>query len=840
MAGNLAYDGGFSTNAPAVYDTTGNTDSQHLLSAYLGGFTDGTKDQVASVRTAFTPEVNGSTDHAAQLAARENTSLANGFRSMMASMTIADLESSAGYLHFKNRIDTIRPMVAAAAIQGDQINGSRPLIRTDSVATAPSDQSFPQVVALSSSQDVLPKIQEQLKKAGQIMASGDIEAGKASFRQAIEMADKNYNATKTVAEIRQLQNMLTTNSFNGKTLTQEERMSVHSEILNRFASAALPYQLRSGSLAKDQAGYATVLRQYEQNEAAEVAYKDAVQKADAIPVAEMRQQLKLIAEEMGRTNNTEYQNFLSSFSQNLLGGKDAQGNEVPGAIKLPVTARKDLLEFYIRPATQQDGSVMMSNGTARDGTPRFVPDTKTVFKPEEALKVADEITAKYKQVLDIDLAKEPAKDAELQVFRATIDANLPAEILARRKEKSYGWDTTVSNVAAAGVGLLGTALLARFGLGRVAAKAMPSLFKAGAAGGELTILGKTAEFATSGALASVTRNQMMTNYFDRKDETLTMSIANGFASTFGARAFFQAPKLLGDKVLLRGFTTETALARATKMVGDDGVAQLAKLKELTPGMIVPKGVTTFEQWAAGVSASERAAGIGNMAKVLEPATKTSWFNPLSKANAIIGQPFRSAEALTSGGITARRFWSGALATGAITTVTDAADSYSRLWPKYLNGEIKDDQGNKIEANFHNMVVLPIYKGPLDNSFVGGALVGGLYVKPGTMLVKPWGESFLSAGRRTSIPGKVWETVTTPIKSTGKVGAGLISGSTPGYLLRIASPKGSDIGLTLAKNLQIQSARVMQQSNDSETVGIYDRQLKLNAEKVKDRPFTKRQ
>lgn len=832
MAENVAYDSGIGVNHAPANDTGGNTGDSHLLTAFLSGFTGSVKDQISSILRTPPAEVRANIDQSAQLAAKETAALANSFKRMMASMTVADLEASAGYQRFKNRMQVVTPSIAAAVYQGDRFNPNQPVIRTDNLAAAQTDQP---VTTTANSQDILPKIQERLKKAGEIMAAGDIEAGKAAFRQAIDMADKNYNATKTVDEIRQLQNMLTTNTFNGKTLTQEERMAVHSEILNRFAAAALPFQLRSGSILKDQAGYATVLRQYEQNEAAEVAYKDAIQKADAIPVAEMRQQIKLIAEEMGKTNNPEYINFLTGFSQNLLGGKDAEGNEVPGAIKLPITARKDLLEFYIRPTMQQDGTAMMSTGTAKDGTPRFVPDTNTVFKPEKALLVADEVTAKYKQILNIDLAKDPSKDAELQVFRATIDANLPEALRARREEKSYGWDSSWSNIAAAGVGLFGTAILGKFGLGRVAAKAMPSLFKAGAAGGELTVLGKTAEFATSGALASVTRNQMMTNYFDRKDETLTMSFANGFASTIGAKAFFQAPKLLGDKVFLRGFTAEAATARATKMVGPDGIAQLAKLKELQPGLVVPKGVTTFEQWAAGVSTSERATAIAAMAKKLEPASTFAKFNPVSKGYAILGQPITSAETLTAGGITARRAWAGVLATGGVTTFTDAADSYSRLWPKMLNGEATDALENKIEPTFHNMVVLPFYKEVGDSSILGGAIVGGLFGKPGALFLKPWA---VSATNRTSMVGKALETVWTPFKSGSRFVYGGFSGATPEYFLRLASPKGSDIGLILSNNLQIQSAQILKNLNDRTLVSIYDLQLQLNEEQLKDRQFTK--
>ncbi len=194
-------------------------------------------------------------------------------------------------------------------------------------------------------------------------------------------------------------------------------MKIHGELLNRFAASVLPYQLRSGSMAKDQAGYATVLRQAEQNAAAEEAYKDAIQKADAIPVAEMMKQVQLIKDEMRRTNNnSEYVNFLSGFSQNLEGGKDAEGNEVPGAIKLPITARKDLIEFYIRPSMQADGTAVMSS-PAKDGTVRFIPDANVVFKPEEAKNLADQVTSKYKELYNIDLGKDPAKDAEFQVLK---------------------------------------------------------------------------------------------------------------------------------------------------------------------------------------------------------------------------------------------------------------------------------------------------------------------------------------------------------------------------------------------------------------------------------------
>ncbi len=248
-----------------------------------------------------------------------------------------------------------------------------------------------------------------------------------------------------------------------------------------------------------------------------------------------------------------------------------------------------------------------------------------------------------------------------------------------------------------GVGLVGTAILSRLGAGRLAAKALPALFEGGTAAGKLTATGKVAEFVSSGALASVTRNQMMTNYFDRKDETLTMSIANGFASTFGARALYQAPKLLADKVFLRGFTTEVATARAAKMAGPDGVAQLAKLKELQPGLVVQKGVSTFEQWAAGVSASERATAISTMAKTLEPASLIS--RALKLPYNLLGQPLTAAKDLSYSGIGFRRALAGGFALGGVNTVMDAANHYSREWPRILNGEINEKDGSKVQATF---------------------------------------------------------------------------------------------------------------------------------------------
>ncbi len=821
MVGNISYDGAIDSSVALQGDTTGNTDSAHLLSDFLNGAADGVKTTVidifgrpraiekALIADSKEPvvSIDAKIADSDRLAATENTALANAFRKMIATLSVADLQASQSYQHFIHRFKE-------GGVQGS-VNRSeqniQPAMRRENVAAEP---------------DGLPKIQEQLKKAGDLIKSGEVESGKIAFRQAIDMADKNYDATKTVQEIRQLQEMLKTGNFNGKQLTEDERMQVHAELLNRFAAAVLPYQLRSGSMLKDQAGYATVLRQTEQNSTAEAAYKDAIEKADALPIAEMKTQVQLIAEEMGRAyQNNEYTKFLTDFSQNLLGGKDADGNDVPGALKLPISARKDLIEFYVRPTMQADGSAMMGNPD-KNGIPRFIADQSVVFKPEEADKLVDQVTAKYKEIYNFDLVQDPAKDVEFQVFRATIDNNLPEAIRQKREEKTYGFDSSLSNLAAMGVGLFGTAVLSKFGAGRLVAKALPGLFEEGAVAGQLNGLGKAAEFVTSAALASVTRNQMMTNVFDRKDETLAMSIANGFGSTFGARAFFSAPKLLADKVFLRGFTSEVATARAAEMVGPDGALQLSKLKELQPGLVIPKEITTFGQWSARVSESERATAIAKMADQLQPA---GWADKLNLPNNILGQPFRAAETLSSSGINMRRMWAGGLAAGGVNTVMDAGSNYSRLWPKILSGEAYDDNGNKIMPTFADMVVKPIYKAPNDNSFMDGMMLGAFIAKPGSLLIKPF--SALNPMANPSIGKKAWATLGMPITIVGRTVDAL-----PRYMLSQPGPAVSEIGGAFTNSLKMQAWQVIPNYVGQDVVKIYDEQLQRNNEKLKDRKF----
>ncbi|MBX9952345.1 MAG: hypothetical protein K2Y39_24445 [Candidatus Obscuribacterales bacterium] len=822
MAVDIAFDNSYNANPASYKDFGTEPNDAHLLNAFLLGAANGIKDQVASIYRAPQKDVDSYDSQTLQLAAQEKAALASRFRAMMASLTPEDLEASNGYQHFKHRMDRAK----------EEQQVYRPAVRTSEVT------QIEQPKPTEAGGDVIATIQKQLQKAGQIMATGDIEAGKAAFLQAIDFADKNYNQEQTVAEIRQLQNILQTNTFEGRQLTSEERLAVHGQIMNRFGASLLPFQLRSGSIQKDQAGYATVLRQYEQNESAEAAYKDAVKAADAIPVREMKKQIQLIADELGKTNDQSAINVLSAYSASILGGKDAQGNDIAGAIKTPITARKDLMEFYVRPTMKEDGTADMASSTTKDGIPKFVPDVSKVFKPEEANKVIAEIDAKYKEILGIDLGKDPSKDAELAVFRATVDANSPKAIAERKEEKSYGWESGVSNFAAAGASLLATLALSRFGAGKLVAKVAPSLYKAGNAAGELSTLGKVTEFAAAGTIGSVTRNQMMTNVYGRNDETLTMSIANGFASSIAMKAFFSLPKAIGDKVVLRGFTAETATARAAKTTGTaDEIVNLAKLREANPGLILPKTTTTFGEWAAAATPSQRALALGNMSAKFETGGSfLSKLNPVKGVYNLAGQPFTAAENLSSGAITMRRAFAGATGMGTVTTFTDAADAYSRLWPKMLNGEAKDKQGNTIAPTFENMVVRPIYKDPLDNSFVSGSLVGGFFGRPGTMFAKPWGDAFFYTAKRTSIPGKVLDAAITPLKSATHTILGVFGGSTNEFILRGITPRSSDVGAMIAQNLQVQTAQIFKNFPEKQTVEIYDEQLKRNGEKLTDRRF----
>jgi len=827
MAGNFAFDNVYHAARTSSKDGGGLPSDAHLLGAFLSGVSDGIEEQIRS--TNYDSERTAGKDQANQLSERERGALASSFRKMLESLTPQDLEVSSAYQNFKHRVERI----AQSPNYGESsVESSRPPVRTNEGAPEANKK------ANSASGDVLSNIQQQLLRAGKIMATGDIEAGKAAYLQAIEIADKNYNQAKTVAEIRQLQNILQTNNFEGKQLTAQERMAVHGEIMNRFGASLLPFQLRSGNIQKDQAGYATVLRKYDQQATAEIAYKDAVKAADAIPVAEMKKQIQLIADEMGRTSDQNSINILSSFSSSLLGGKDAQGNDIPGAIKTPITARKDLMEFYVRPTMKEDGTAEMAASTTKDGIPKFVPDSSKIFKPQEAAKVLAEIEGKYRELLSIDLLKDPSKDAELAVFRATIEAHSPQAIAERRNEKSYGWQSNTANFAAAGASLLATLALSRLGGGKIIAKAAPSLFKAGSTTGELSALGKAAEFTAAGTIGTVTRNQIMTNFYGRNDETLTMSIANGFASSISMKAFFALPKALGDKVLLRGFTAEAAAARAAKTTGSaDEIVQLTGLRAANPGLILPKGTSTFSEWAAAATPSQRAHALGQMTEKFEKSgTFLSRLNPVKGLYNIAGQPFTAAENLSNSAITMRRAFAGATGMGAVTTFTDAADAYSRLWPKLLNGEVKDERGDIIAPTFQNMVVRPIYKEALDNSFTSGAIVGGFFGRPGSMFIKPWGDAFFYKGNRTSILGKVTDATVTPIKSTMNLGWGVFSGSTPEFIFRGLTPGASNTGELLAKNLQIQTAQVLKNFPDMQTVEIYDQQLQRNGEKLTNRRF----
>jgi len=809
VAGNFAYESSSARVAP-IESTTGDTNDDAFLNEYLAEISNQSEPEVYQQESSTSMVSGTPRGYGTQLADFEMSELRENFRTLLGSLTVEEIQSSPAYQAFINRINRREPQVQQSA-----------------EVSVPANSSTPAATAGADSQQTQLKIQETLAKADQLLTT-DIEASKALYLEAITLADKNYDPAKTVQEIRQLQAALPTNTLDGKSLTQNERMGVHNEILTRIAAAVLPYQLRSGSMQENQRGFASVLRHTEQNAAAEEMLKEAVQKADALPIAEMKKQIDLIAEEMRRVSTEDEMNYLTDFSQNLLGS-----NEFPGAIKLPIAARKELVEFYIRPSMQQDGTAQMT-APAPDGTPRFIPEHNAVFKPELAQKAADEAAAKYKEIYGIDLATDPGKDMELQVFRATIENNLPEHLQKKLSDRSYALQSSSANLAALTVGLVGTAVLVRFGGSKLAATVMPSLFNGGNAAAGLTGMGKAAEFVTAGTLASVTRNQIMTNVYGRDDETLGLSLANGFGSTLGGRLMFQSSKYMGDKFLFRGFSAEASTARAAKMVGPDGAAQLAKLREFNPGLPIQKNVTTFAEWANGASASERATALGSMAKHLE---KRSFLGKVaSTPYTVIGQPLSSAETITAGGITARRIFGGAMGGGVGTTVMDASSNYSREWPRLLSGEARDADGNVYAATFENLVIKPIYKSPHENSFVEGMLLGGFFARPGLSLVKPWGETFFSAGTRQSLPGKIWETGWTPVKSTLGTAGGFVSGSTPAWVFSKIAPAGSDAASALRIGYPMAFWQTMKNYGDLEMIDAYDQQLKRNSEALTNKQY----
>ncbi len=132
-----------------------------------------------------------------------------------------------------------------------------------------------------------------------------------------------------------------------------------------------------------------------------------------------------------------------------------------------------------------------------------------------------------------------------------------------------------------------------------------------------------------------------------------------------------------------------------------------------------------------------------------------------------------------------------------------------------------------------MVIRPIYRDALDNSFVQGFGLGSIFAKPGALLYKPWGDSILSAGKRTSIGGKIFEAGYTPIKGIWNTTAGLITGPTTRYVFS-RGPAVSDIGGALANGVKIKGWDVANDYMFGDSIAEYDLQLKRNREKLTDR------
>jgi len=374
-------------------------------------------------------------------------------------------------------------------------------------------------------------LQSTLQLAGARMQKGDVAGAKQAYEQAIKMVDASFNPDENNRKIKEAQDLLESGN-----LSIEERYQKNQEIAQRFEQSHLAYLVRSN--------YAAILAHplYNQNAAAETAYKDAIAAADKVPVQAMKRQVGLLANDIGtfqtayeqatgdrKTQIEQAQAFLTEFSNTLNGQTTGGGPAADKAwVNTQINARKDLASFYVRLVSEVDerGQPILKP----DGTPRYVPDASKVFKPEDGMKAIDEAKAKYKELHGIDLDADPSKDPTLALLSKGIYDNSPAELQKKYQNVSRYWDEAKASIPTLVAGV-GTALLmARFKPLR------PLIGESAAATWGTALIGGS-------GVASVTHHTMMNNVLGREDNTWGRSIATGTGLTLGGVGLMKVPRL---------------------------------------------------------------------------------------------------------------------------------------------------------------------------------------------------------------------------------------------------------------------------------------------------------
>lgn len=391
------------------------------------------------------------------------------------------------------------------------------------------------------------------------MKKGDIAGAKEAYESAIKLVDSTFNPEENNAKIKAAQDLLESGN-----LTIPQRFQKQQEIDKYFSQAFQAFEIRSG--------YAGILAhpQYNQNAAAEVAFKDAIAAADRIPVEAMKRHLGILANDVGAFQTAMEQApkeqkqgleqagaYLSEFASRLNGQTTTGGPAADKAMmNAQINARKDLASFYVRLVTDVDeqGQPLLK----ADGTPRYVPDASKVFKPEEGMKAIDEAKAKFKALYGADLDTDPAKDPTLAILQKGIYDNSPAELQKKYQNVSRYWDEAKASIPTLIAGVGTAILLSRFKPLQPLLKAEASVVANASIGARAWQVGMP--LVAGSTAATFTHHTMMNNVLGREDNTWGRSIATGTGLTLGGVGLMKVPQFLfrnfnataGSQILERG------------------------------------------------------------------------------------------------------------------------------------------------------------------------------------------------------------------------------------------------------------------------------------------------
>ncbi len=222
--------------------------------------------------------------------------------------------------------------------------------------------------------------------------SENLNEGKELYEEVIKRHDLVFNKD-AVKQSKESIAILTRALQEGKGIVRgaDGRPAIADEPLNnetRFAfhtAVVRDLQFMSEQVAVRQE-FAMFMRHHKQFKDSERLTLEARERADALPIDEMKLEIKQLAKDVLMEPNAEKRQMMQAAALFLNGD-----NSDNGAIKLPINTRKVLAQLYLG-----------TEVTVKDGVAKVEFGKNSGFKPDKAFEVSKEVREKTQEILGFD------------------------------------------------------------------------------------------------------------------------------------------------------------------------------------------------------------------------------------------------------------------------------------------------------------------------------------------------------------------------------------------------------------------------------------------------------